>query len=250
MAALFVRERFGRGKCVSGGAADRRPSGLRCDQERSEREGDELTDCQWHEGGFLGEGRAAGSPWGRAAAACAASIIIVQQWRAAGKGGTRAGGASLDSLRDPATDSWLDAASAIVLATSRLHQLADHPAVVVDLDRPAVGRLVGRVERDAQAVIDRRGEVLGVIGGLGGLLGQRIGLADGDCRSEPAAGQESDTGRRPVVAARRWVDLGRAAEVAQDDDQGRVRACRGRKGPGAGPRPRRRAGAAGASSAT
>ena len=103
----------------------------------------------------------------------------------------------------------------------RSHQLPDHPAVVVDLDRPAVGGLVGRVERDAQAVIERRGDVLGVIGGLGRLLGQGVGPADGDARPDAAAGQQGDAGRRPVVAAGRRVDLGRPAEIAQDDDQGR-----------------------------
>jgi hypothetical protein len=59
-----------------------------------------------------------------------------------------------------------------------LHQLPDHPTVVVDLDRPAIGRVVGRIERDAETVIDRGGSILGVI-----VLAQRVGLADGaPCR--------------------------------------------------------------------
>ena len=62
----------------------------------------------------------------------------------------------------------------------RLHQLSNQAAVVVDLDGPAVGSLVRGVERDAQAMVDRRRNVLRVIGRLGRLLGERIGWPDGD----------------------------------------------------------------------
>ena len=72
-----------------------------------------------------------------------------------------------------------------------LYQFADHPAVVIDLDRPAVGRVVGGIERDAQAVIDRRRHVLGVVGGLGRLLAQCVGLADGDRGADAPAGQQA-----------------------------------------------------------
>ena len=78
------------------------------------------------------------------------------------------------------------------------------------------------VERNAQAVIDRRRHVLGVVGGLGRLLAQCVGLADGERRPDAAARQECDAGGRPVIAARRRVDLGRPAEITQDDDQRRI----------------------------
>ena len=101
----------------------------------------------------------------------------------------------------------------------RLHELPDHAAVIVDLDGPSVGSLVDRIERDAQTLVDRRGNVFRVIGGLGGLLGERIGLTDGDSSTEAAAGQQGDARRRPVVAAGRRIHLGGAAKVAQDHDQ-------------------------------
>ena len=66
-----------------------------------------------------------------------------------------------------------------------LNQLADHPAIIVDLDRPAVGRVVGGVERNAQAVINRRRHVFGVVGSLGRLFAQGIGLADRDSGRMP-----------------------------------------------------------------
>ena len=34
-------------------------------------------------------------------------------------------------------------------------------------------------------MVDRRGNVLGVIGGLGWLFGERVGFADGDAGAKP-----------------------------------------------------------------
>ena len=82
---------------------------------------------------------------------------------------------------------------------SSLHQLPDHPAIIVDLNRPAVGRVMGRIQRNSQPVINRRRHVLGVIGRLGRLFAQGVGLADSQCRADAAAGQQGDSGRGPAA---------------------------------------------------
>src|SRR3954449_11180014 len=80
-------------------------------------------------------------------------------------------------------------------------QFADRATVVIDLDRPAVGGLVGGVEGDAEAVIERGREVFGQVGGLGRLLAQGIRLPDRDAGPDAAAGHEGDARRRPAAGA-------------------------------------------------
>jgi hypothetical protein len=69
-----------------------------------------------------------------------------------------------------------------------LNQLPDNPAVVVHLDRTAVGSLVGQVERDAQAVIDRGCHVFSVIGASVG------------CSARASVWPTAMPGRRPPPA--------------------------------------------------
>ena len=85
--------------------------------------------------------------------------------------------------------------------THSSHQFGDRAAVVDDFHRPAFGRVELVVRVDAQAVVDRGGEILGAGGVAGRPLAVLVRLADDPSAANAAAGQKERVGRAPVVAA-------------------------------------------------
>ena len=74
---------------------------------------------------------------------------------------------------------------------------------------------------DPQAVIDRGQQVLGRDGAVGGRAGVRVAGADDLSAPNAAAGQDDAPDSRPVVAAARRVEPGRAAKFARGNHQRR-----------------------------
>ena len=90
---------------------------------------------------------------------------------------------------------------------------------------------------DAQGVEDRRAEVVGADGIAGRIGGPAVGGAEDVTAADAGSGQDGRVTVRPVLAAAVGLgDPGRAAELADPDDQRLVEQAARARGRRAGPR--------------
>src|SRR5438477_4721504 len=91
-------------------------------------------------------------------------------------------------------------------------------AIVQQVLRPAAEIEQGGRGVDPEDVVERRQDVLGIVGARGRVLAVGARGADVLSHLEPAAREEHAAGAGPVVPAAVLVDPRRASEFAPDDD--------------------------------
>src|SRR5262249_36283558 len=100
------------------------------------------------------------------------------------------------------------------------NELPHWPAGWHQFDRPAIMAAIPSMQRHAKGGVNRGCEILRPNGAVHDDLAQRVGGADDLTHTDAAAAHGRHAGRCPMVAACRGIHLGRAAEIAEPDDEG------------------------------